>query len=129
MPLGPAGAPVAAEVLGHPVRSTSTEEMQYFILLALTDRYAVDHGIVVTQGEVDAHPCFLEDQAAQGRFRILNPDYAAAFWHTGTDDTRWRFLDAGSDSAVRAFDTPAPPCGSTLDTDTGCSAWGTSWRR
>lgn len=194
MPIGPASAPVAAEVLGHPVRATSTEEMQYFILLALTDRYAVDHGIVVTRGEVDAYLArqrevlaadpgvksmpndagdhaaraqaahayllqrkidaslqhryggriavrpggavpvdayrrFLEDQAAQGRFRILNPDYAAAFWRTWTDDTRWHFLDEGSDAAVRAFDLPAQPCGSTFDTDTDCSASGTSWRR
>lgn len=174
VPLGPAGAPIAAEVLGHPVRARSAEEMQHFILLELTDRYAVDHGIVVAQAEVDAHVArqrevlatdpnvksmpdsaadrtarsqaarayllqrkidaslqrryggriaarsggavpveayrrFLEDQAAQGRFRILDPDYAAVFWRTWTDETRWHFLDEGSDAAASAFELPAQP--------------------
>lgn len=58
---------------------------------------------------VDAYRRFSEDRTAQGRFRILDPDYAAAFWRTWTDDARWHFPDKGSDAAARAFDLPTQP--------------------
>ncbi len=54
-PLGPAGAPVVAQVLGHPVRAGNAEEMAYLILRELTDRYAAERGIVVSQAAVDAY--------------------------------------------------------------------------
>jgi hypothetical protein len=46
---------VVAQVLGHPVRAKSAEEMRYLILRELTDRYASERGIVVSQAEVDAY--------------------------------------------------------------------------
>jgi hypothetical protein len=172
VPLGPAGSPVVAQVLGHPVRANSADEMQYLILRELTDRYAADRGIVVSQAEVDAYVArqrqvlaadpnvrltpdspedgatreqvararllqlkidgalqrqyggriaamaggaipvdayrrFLEEQAAQGRFRILDPAYEREFWRIYTDDSRHRFLPERSDRAARAFDLPA----------------------
>jgi hypothetical protein len=173
-PLGPAGAPVVAQVLGHPVHANSADEMQYLILRELTDGYAAERGIVVSQAEVDAYVArqrqvlaadpnvrltpdspedgatreqvararllqrkidsslqrqyggrvaartggavpvdayrrFLEGQAAQGRFRILDTAYESEFWRTWTDDARWHFLLEGSEAAARAFDPPAPP--------------------
>jgi hypothetical protein len=172
-PLGPAGAPVVAQVLGHPVRANSVDEMQYLILRELTDRYAAERGITVSQAEVDAwlarqrqvlakdpnvrlapdsaedraereqgarayelqrkidgalqrqyggriaampggavpvdaYHKFLEEQALQGRFRILDPAYEREFWRIYTDDSRYRLLPEGGEAATRAFDLPAP---------------------
>jgi hypothetical protein len=173
-PLGPSGAPVVAQVLGHPVRANGPDEVQYLILRELTDRFAAERGIGVSQAEVDAwlarqrqvlaadpnvmsvpdsaeeraarehsarayelqrkidgalqrqyggriavrtggavpvdaYRRFLEEQAARGRFRILDAAYEREFWRAWTDDTRWHFLPAGSEVADRAFDAPAAP--------------------
>lgn len=173
-PLGPAGAPVVAQVLGHPVRAGSAEEMAYMILRELTDRFAVEHGITVSPAEVDAYVArqrqvlaadpnvkptpdnaedraarkqaarayllqrkidaslqrqyggriaartggavpvdayrrFLQAQAAQGQFRILDAAYESEFWNAWTDDARWHFLTEGSEAAARAFEVPGMP--------------------
>jgi hypothetical protein len=173
-PVGPVDAPRVAEVLGRPVHARSALEMERLILRELTDRYAAERDIAVTQAEVDAYvedmrrvmatrpsaPAaaddaatqearaqvarvfilqrkidgalqrqyggriaampggaipvdayrkFLEEQAAQGRFRILDPAYESEFWRIYSDDSRYRFLPAGSDRAARAFEVPARP--------------------
>jgi hypothetical protein len=58
---------------------------------------------------VDAYRRFLEGQAAQGRFRILDAAYESEFWRAWTDEARWHFLPEGSEAATHAFDPPAPP--------------------
>jgi hypothetical protein len=173
-PLGPPGAPVVAQVLGHPVRANNADEMQYLILRELTDRFAAEHGITVSQAEVDAwvvrqrqvlaadpnvrlapdsaedravreqaarayelqrkidgallrqyggrvavrtggavpvdaYRRFLEEEAAQGQFRILDAAYEREFWRAWTDDARWHFLPGGGEAAARAFNPPAAP--------------------
>jgi hypothetical protein len=125
-PLGPSGAPVVAQVLGHPVRANGPDEVQYLILRELTDRFAAERGIAVSQAEVDAWLArqrqvlaadpnvrlvadSAEEQAARGRFRILDAAYEREFWRAWTDDTRWHFLPAGSKVVDRAFDVPAAP--------------------
>ncbi|MFN9677463.1 MAG: hypothetical protein ACK58C_07675 [Betaproteobacteria bacterium] len=168
----PTSPPVVAQVLGKALRANGAGEMQHLILRELTDRYAAEHGIVVSQAEVDtyvarqrevlaadpnvrltpdspedaatreqvararllqlkidgalqrqyggrvaartggavpvdAYRRFLEEQAAQGRFRIFDVAGERAFWRAWSDDTRWQFLPEGSEAAARAFD-PAP---------------------
>lgn len=42
---------VAGEVLGTPIHTQDAEELRYYVLRTLTDRYAADKGIVVTEAE------------------------------------------------------------------------------
>lgn len=58
---------------------------------------------------VDAYRRFLEEQAAQGRFRIFDAADEREFWRAWSDDTRWRFLPEGSAAAARAFELPPDP--------------------
>jgi hypothetical protein len=53
--IGPADAPRVGEVLNHPVHASTAQQMQHLILRELTDRYAADRGITVTQTEVEAY--------------------------------------------------------------------------
>ncbi len=48
-------APPAAKVLDTEIRTDDAEEMRYWILLKLTDEYATERGIAVTQDEIDAY--------------------------------------------------------------------------
>lgn len=52
---GDPAVPVAGEVLGMRVHTKDAEELRYVVLKELTDRYADEHGIVVTQAEKDAY--------------------------------------------------------------------------
>ena len=56
---GDPAVPVAATVLGTTVHTRDAEELRYVVLRELTDRYAREQGIVVTQPEKDAYvrPC------------------------------------------------------------------------
>lgn len=58
-PLGEPDAPVVAEVLGRPVQARTLDELTYWLLRTLTDRYAEDQGLTVTPAEVLA---YREDQ-------------------------------------------------------------------
>jgi len=53
--LGDAGQPVAGAVLGTEIRTQDAEELRYYVLRKLTDRYASEKGIDVTQADVDAY--------------------------------------------------------------------------
>ena len=47
--------PVAGKVLGTVVHTQDAEELRYVVLRKLTDRYADDKGIAVTQAEKQAY--------------------------------------------------------------------------
>jgi hypothetical protein len=53
--LGDATHPVAGSVLGIEIRTQDAEELRYYVLRQLTDRYAAERGIEVTQGEREAY--------------------------------------------------------------------------
>jgi hypothetical protein len=54
---------------------------------------------------LDAYRLFLEDQQAQGAFRILDQALAAGFWSYYTTDSKHSFYAAGSEAERHAFDT------------------------
>jgi heat shock protein HslJ len=51
----PVALPLAATVLGEEVRTSDAGEMQHIILSRLFDRYAEEHGIGVSTGEIDIY--------------------------------------------------------------------------
>lgn len=53
--LGDAAQPLAGTVLGTEIRTQDAEELRYYVLRSLTDRYAASKGIEVTQADVDAY--------------------------------------------------------------------------
>ena len=53
--LGDAGQPVAGSVLGTEIRARDAEDLRFHVLRKLTDRYAAEKGIAVTQAEIDAY--------------------------------------------------------------------------
>jgi hypothetical protein len=53
--LGESGQPVAGSVLGTEIRTRDAEELRFYVLRRLTDRYAAQAGIAVTQAEIDAY--------------------------------------------------------------------------
>ena len=64
---GDPAAPVAGKVLGTVVHTQDAEELRYVILKRLTDRYADEKGIVVTQAEKDAYVKQVQDTLARDR--------------------------------------------------------------
>jgi hypothetical protein len=52
-PLGSATAPVAGRVLGRAIHTRDGEELQYYVMKDLFDRYAHDQGIGVSSAEID----------------------------------------------------------------------------
>jgi hypothetical protein len=52
---GDPGLPVAGRVLGTTIHTRDAEELRYVVLQKLTDRYADENGITVTQAETDAY--------------------------------------------------------------------------
>lgn len=52
---GDAKLPLAGEVLGTAIHTQDAEELRYFVRQELTDRYAVDKGIGVTEEEKAAY--------------------------------------------------------------------------
>jgi hypothetical protein len=94
-------------------RSAYAEAARAFILQRKVDgalqreyggRIALLPGAAVP---VDAYRRFLEDQAALGRFRILDIANVREFWRPYTDDSTYRFAAPDSEQARRAFDLPA----------------------
>ena len=67
---GDPAVPVAGRVLGTVIHTQDAEELRYVVLKELTDRYAVEQGITVTQAEKEAY-------AAQVR-EALSKDPAVA---------------------------------------------------
>lgn len=59
--LGDPAQPLAGRVLGQTVHTRDAEELRYYVLRALTDRFAAAEGITVTNAEIDA---FLASTAA-----------------------------------------------------------------
>jgi heat shock protein HslJ len=51
----PMELPLAATVLGEEVRTSDASEMQEIVLTRLFDRYAEEHGITVTDAEIDTY--------------------------------------------------------------------------
>jgi len=64
---GEPDAHLAARVLGVEVHASDPEEVRYWILRKLTDRYAAEKGIEVTQGEIDAYLDGMARIAAEDR--------------------------------------------------------------
>jgi hypothetical protein len=61
--------PIAGKVLGMVIHTDDPEALRYVILEQLTDRYASDKGIAVTQAERDAYVKHLQRSMAQDRQR------------------------------------------------------------
>ena len=59
--------PVAGQVLGTVVHTRDAEELRYVVLRELTDRYAQEQGIVVTQAEKDAYVRYVREGLAKDR--------------------------------------------------------------
>jgi len=68
----PASVPLAATVLGEEIRTTDAGEMQQAVLTRLFDRFATDHGIEVSEAEVDAYLSHMQRVMAE------DPNLAAA---------------------------------------------------
>ncbi len=58
--LGQAEAPVVGVVHGQLIRTQDAEELRYYVLHNLTDRYAEKKGIVVTRGEIERYQKHLD---------------------------------------------------------------------
>jgi hypothetical protein len=66
---GDPNAPIAGNVLGTVIHTDDPEELRYVILKELTDRYASDKGIAVTQDERAAYQTHLQRSMEQDRQR------------------------------------------------------------
>jgi hypothetical protein len=53
--LGEVAAPVAGAALGSVIRTTNAEELRFYVLRQLTDRYATQKGIAVSRAEIDQY--------------------------------------------------------------------------
>ena len=60
---------------------------------------------------LDAYRRFLEEQAAQGNFRILKPDFVPEFWRYYVTDAIHDFYPPGSEAEADAFDRMFPEDG------------------
>jgi ABC-type glycerol-3-phosphate transport system substrate-binding protein len=58
---------VAGRVLGMAVHTRDAEELRYVVLHELTDRYAQEQGIAVTQAEKDAYVSYVREGLAKDR--------------------------------------------------------------
>ena len=72
--LGEASAPVAGVALGAVVRTADAEELRFYVLRALTDRYAAQKGITVSRAEIDRYErhvaAFMKADAAKRAARL-----------------------------------------------------------
>jgi hypothetical protein len=57
---------------------------------------------------LDAYRRFLEEQVAQGNFRILKPDFEPEFWRYYVTDSIHDFYPPGSEEEAHAFDRMFP---------------------
>jgi len=71
-PAGPRAAvygdpslPVAGSVLGTAIHTRDADELRYYVLKALTDRYADNKGITVTQAEKDAYVAHVREALSE----------------------------------------------------------------
>jgi hypothetical protein len=64
-------APVAGEVLGSAIHARDGEELRYFVLKGLTDRYAAEKGITVTSAEINAYVMRVQDSLQRDRAKYL----------------------------------------------------------
>lgn len=64
---GDPALPVAGKVLGTVVHTRDAEELRYVVLRELTDRYAQEQGIAVTQAEKDAYVRYVREGLAKDR--------------------------------------------------------------
>jgi hypothetical protein len=64
---GDPAMPVAGTVLGTTVHTRDAEELRYVVLRELTDRYAREQGIVVTQSEKDTYVRHVQETLAKDR--------------------------------------------------------------
>lgn len=64
---GDPAVPVAGKVLGTVVHTRNAEELRYVVLHELTDRYAQQQGIAVTQAEKDAYVSYVREGLAKDR--------------------------------------------------------------
>lgn len=62
---------VAGEVLGSAIHTRDAEELRYFVLKGLTDRYAAEKGITVTSAETAAYVSKMQASLQQDRAKNL----------------------------------------------------------
>jgi hypothetical protein len=110
---GDPGDPVAGEVLGTTIRTKDAEELRYVVLKRLTDRYADEKGIAVTQAEKDAYNKSVQDALRKdrepqvARAEALKRKLAAR----GLPEAERKSLTAELDSANQAVAALAEPSG------------------
>lgn len=64
---GAPAAPLAGKILGTEIRTGDPEELRYWVLRGLTDRYAAEKGIEVTPGDIEADLAGMARLAEQDR--------------------------------------------------------------
>ncbi len=64
---GDPAAPLAGKILGTEIRTGDPEELRYWVLRGLTDRYAAEKGIEVTPGDIEAYLAGMARLAEQDR--------------------------------------------------------------
>jgi hypothetical protein len=106
-------APVAGWVLGTTIRTQDAEELRYVILKRLTDRYATDKGIAVTQAEKDAYNKAVLDRIRQDRERqaARRDELQRKLAAQGLSDAERKSLAAELDTANQAVAALAEPAG------------------
>lgn len=72
--LGEAAAPVAGVALGTVIRTADAEELRFYVLRHLTNRYAAEKGIAVSRAEIDRYQrhvaAFMKADAAKRADRL-----------------------------------------------------------
>jgi len=69
---GDPGIPIAGKVLGTVVHTQDAEELRYVVLRQLTDRYADEKGIAVTQAEEEAYVRHVREALDEDRRRQVS---------------------------------------------------------
>ncbi|MCM5570089.1 hypothetical protein M6I34_06180 [Burkholderiaceae bacterium FT117] len=116
--LGDLSAPLAGRVFGNAVHVADPDELRFVIVRELTDRYAAERGIRVTQTERDAYVAHVESFFRQERARRTEQrDVLKRRLEAGAASTEERTALASElDSAERALAALAEPTGSPQET-------------
>ena len=108
---GDPAVPVAGTVLGTVVHTRDAEELRHVVLRELTNRYAQEQGIVVTQAEKDAYVRHVQEGLAKDRAQKMarRADLAGRLTAGGLPDAeRSRLADeiASLDDFLAALGDP-----------------------
>ena len=107
-------APVAGKALGTTIHTSDADELRYVVLKRLTDRYADEKGITVTQAEKDAYAKSVQASLRKDRERYAarSADLKRKLAAGGLSEAQRRSLAAELDSANKTVAALAEPTGS-----------------